>query len=447
MEAAMKANELGSELLGALLVLTASARELRHEARQSLPAAGLERLQESVNALNQAKAARPLRCPDAYIQQWQQVLAGSRDRLEPVAIPYLCWQPEIATDARFHRYLDRLRVPLRARALQGLVRSCHARWSAELAASSAVKAVRRRLERYEGANRLLCQWKSALTMILGPQGPYEVAVEMLAHLSPLTAFCQAWGVDEQSPYLLEVVRQAMEMCRAQIGRTATVRQYLLSELLAWNGWRLEDFKAESGALMLHPSALHMREALMHFVLHDHRLGDPRLPRHAENWDGIPAQACRRLLEWLAQADLIFFFDHVLGPRADPHGRKAFWLKYVPRLLRSRPLLQRDDAARLRGALAERGELSSHLGRIGGSTSAFLLDFGPLLVIEFSPPEDSCYVYERRVIDQVVPEFWMRQSFHVTQLKQSSICFDCIVYDQSWQEQLIEILDYFGIHPI
>jgi hypothetical protein len=88
-----------------------------------------------------------------------------------------------------------------------------------------------------------------------------------------------------------------------------------------------------------------------------------------------------------------------------------------------------------------------LGRIGGSTSAFLLDFGPLLVIEFSPPEDSCYVYERRVIDQVVPEFWMRQSFHVTQLKQSSICFDCIVYDQSWQEQLIEILDYFGIHPI
>jgi hypothetical protein len=244
-------------------------------------------------------------------------------------------------------------------------------------------------------------------------------------------FVRRGGVEEQSPYLLDAVRQAMQTCRAQIGPTATFRQYLLAELLAWNGWRSEDFKAEIGALMLHPSALHMREGLMRFALHDHRLGDPRLPRDAENWDGIPAQACQRLLEWFAQADLVFFCDHVLGQRADPHGRKAFRLKYVPCLLRSRPLLHRDDTARLHGALAERGELSSHFGRIGGSTSAFLLDFGPLLVIEFSPPEDACYVYERRVIDQVVPEFWMRQSFGATQLKQSSICFDRIVYDQSW----------------
>jgi hypothetical protein len=71
----------------------------------------------------------------------------------------------------------------------------------------------------------------------------------------------------------------------------------------------------------------------------------------------------------------------------------------------------------------------------------------LLVIEFSPPEDACYIYEKRVIDHVVPEFWTRQSFSVTQLKQTSLCFDCIVYDQSWQEQLTEILDYFGMHPL
>lgn len=124
-------------------------------------------------------------------------------------------------------------------------------------------------------------------MILSAQGPDEFAVEIFEHLSPLTAFCQAWGVEEQSPYVLEVVRQAMQMCRAQIGRTATVRHYLLAELLAWNGWRLEDFKAEFGALMLHPSALHIREALMRLALQDHRLGDPRLPRDAENGARFP----------------------------------------------------------------------------------------------------------------------------------------------------------------
>jgi hypothetical protein len=51
------------------------------------------------------------------------------------------------------------------------------------------------------------------------------------------------------------------------------------------------------------------------------------------------------------------------------------------------------------------------------------------------------------MDQVVPEFWMRQAFGATQLKQSAICFDRIVYDQGWQEQLTEILDYFGMHPV
>lgn len=112
----MNAKEPRSDLLGALLVLTATARELRHDARQSLPTARLEHLQETVNALSPAKATGPLRCPEAYVQQWQQFLAGSCDRLEPVAIPYLCRQPKIATDARFQRYLDRVGVRLGARA-------------------------------------------------------------------------------------------------------------------------------------------------------------------------------------------------------------------------------------------------------------------------------------------------------------------------------------------
>jgi hypothetical protein len=66
----MIAKEPGSELSGALLVLTATARELRHDTRQSLPTARLKRPQETVNALSKAKATRPLRCPEACVQQW-----------------------------------------------------------------------------------------------------------------------------------------------------------------------------------------------------------------------------------------------------------------------------------------------------------------------------------------------------------------------------------------
>ena len=58
----------------------------------------------------------------------------------------LCWHPETATDDKFQNYLKRQDHNLSFFALQGLVRSCHARWSRDFAESSVVKAVRGRLD-------------------------------------------------------------------------------------------------------------------------------------------------------------------------------------------------------------------------------------------------------------------------------------------------------------
>ena len=116
----------------------------------------------------------------------------------------------------------------------------------------------------------------------------------------------------------------------------------------WGGL-LQDFHAAIGATILHPVTTKnpgLQERLIKVVLSDTRLGDPRLPRNTKNWLRIQ-EARQRFLQWLSRADINFFFEHVLPRGKDPHGRKAFWLRYVPRVLMSRPLLNRDDEARLR----------------------------------------------------------------------------------------------------
>ena len=157
------------------------------------------------------------------------------------------------------------------------------------------------------------------------------------------------------------------------------------------------FHAAIGATISHPMAASesgFQEALSKLVLSDPRLGDPRLSRNTKNWLGM-AKPHQRFLQWLSRADMNFFFEHVLPDGQDPHRRKAFWLRYVTRVKRSRPLLNHDDEARLRAIMRSQQEKMGHFGHVRGrESSAFLLDFGEVVVIEFSQGgECLLYLYE------------------------------------------------------
>jgi hypothetical protein len=302
----MTTDQPGSQLLSGLLVLTALAREWQRAAREGLPATPFEALHRGLRELGHRRAARPLPCPDRYRQAWQAFLTGRRRGLDAHAIRHLCWHADAATDIRFLDYLDRKRVVLGPRSLQGLVHACHARWSDELAEGSAVRAVWRRVASYEGQNPLLLRWQSALPMILGAAGPAATAKAMVHRQSPIQAWCEAWGLDEGSPYVQESVRHAAQACREQIGqmgRSASLTRYLLAELLPWSGWRVEDFLEELAAIIIHPQASSIWEPLTHLVLHDPRLGDPRLPENDDRWTGIPEVARRRMIQWLSRAGI------------------------------------------------------------------------------------------------------------------------------------------------
>lgn len=451
-----------SDLLDGLRTLSDVAHDLERELRRPVvdPSQNLTNLQSAVVNLGQAKAAKSLHCPEEYVGRWMNYLENEDARLEGRAVRYLCWQPEIATSRRFQLYLDQNTVDLNARALQGLVRCCHAQWSPEFARSQAVTRVRDRMERYKGPNRVLSEWRDNSSIILGPKGAEEFGAEMTQRLETSNRHCEMWGIsDETSPYIQAAVRHATEICRNQMDRVPKIRDYLLSELLPWMGWPPDVFKQEISRTILHPATTEspeVQERVRRFILDDSRLGDPRRANENRlNWVGI-SEAERRVIEWLSQLDIVFFFESVLPKGEDPQGRKEFWLQYVPSIKKSRPLLRREDKERLQRDLREKGLKLVHAGSMDewSTASAFLLDFGPLLVIEFSETGNACYMYRKNDVDKLIPDFWTSKPFAQRKLRRRDLPHERIVHRQrksqwhsgGWEESAAQLLARFDIRP-
>jgi len=231
-------------------------------------------------------------------------------------------------------------------------------------------------------------------------------------------------------------------------QTPDLRSYLLTALLPWSGWTVQDFHAAIAATVLHPvteTTAEMPERLSKLVLADVRLGDPRLPSQAHNWRGLPPEARQRLVQWLSRADIAFFFDHVLPESKDQEERKAFWLRYVPRVLNSRPLLQEADALRLQPMLHQMPEQVVHFGAIDGPASALVLDFGAVVVVQVNELSEACYSYSKRSFDHLVPDLWRPQPCTVAELVVPNQAAK-VYYQQTWEKDVAEILTLCDIHP-
>jgi len=440
----MNSDPPGSTLLEALYGLESTAYIL-HRAAQHKYESQLERLQHVVGALGLTTTARPPRGSDEYLRDWQRYLENPQQRLTTRALRSLCWEPDIATDSRFQAYLDQNVGDLSTRMLQGLVRSCHLRWSLAFAAGAVAHCMTRRLEAYRGSHLMLARWREHAEMLLGPQGHRIFANSLLAARISIKKHCEEWALEESSQYVLEAVCHAVHVCQEKLGREEAWSTCLLTTLLSWEKWPVQDYRMVVGSTILHPITAGdraLQEALTNLVLHNIHLGDPRLPRNIKNWLGI-LEARQRFLQWLSRVDITFFFEHVLPHGTDPHGRKIFWLQYVSHVLRSRPLLNRNDERRLRRTMQTSQEQMEHWGRIYGETSAFLLDFGPLIVVEFSQRDNACYLYEKPNSNKVIADFLAPAGFTVAQLKRRDLAIR-VSHTSGWQTSLANLLARYGI---
>jgi hypothetical protein len=445
--------DLAESINGLRLALQALKAEL------ALPAISVEsrfrNLSAAIKALGQTKPARPISNADEYLKQWNEVLAGRAQNLEPRAIRSLCWSAAVALDQSFQDFLDHTQYVPNAQSLQGLICSCHARWSRELALSKSVARIRDRLNQYSGRNRLLQKWKSSASMIVGPKAHDVMAGELIKCPEGLSGFSDFWGLSIESSQLFQSAAEiASVLCLEQIDRVPQYREFLFKELMPWSGWAPNTLKNVMRRLILFPKSenTELIDAIIHRVRTDQRFGDPRHPQNHNNWIGMD-EASRRVQEWMSAADITFFFETVLPKSTDPHGRKAFWLRYVGcRGLRSRPLLSNSDKFRLRDVLSEKGTRASDFGRLlDEQTSAFILDFGPVLVIEFSAVGNACYVYEKGVAAEIVPDIWSALPFQRTDLKRKSkvATGQPIIHDRQnrWKIEMERFLARYGVRAV
>ena len=157
------------------------------------------------------------------------------------------------------------------------------------------------------------------------------------------------------------------------------------------------------------------------------------------------KARQRFIEWLSRADIVFFFDYTLPAGVDRQERRPFWLKYVHRIVRSRPLLCAEDYRRLEPQIREPKGGIGNFGRIRGTNSAFLLDFGNLCAVEFTHV-GACYVYTRAQIDNLVRDFWTTREFTEGQLKERKACVEWVAHMPRWADDLQSVLAAHGIRP-
>jgi hypothetical protein len=304
----------------------------------------------------------------------------------------------------------------------------------------------------------LLKWKQNIGTVVGVDAPLRLGEQLLRELHSIDETCAAWGLLEHSAFMQMTAAGAADSCVRRRSADLPPVSFIIDHLLGWPGWEQASFKDQLAKWILSRHAVELdelREALKRLAID--RLGDPRLPRNDNRWQGVTKEAKDEFIRWLSREDIEFFFEHVLPRGSDPHQRKDFWLRYVRAVKRSRPLLNPLDRSRLRIVQLRKSQELGHYGSVDGVTSAFLLDFGELLVIEFSVTGNACYVYRRPHAARVVPHFWTDETFSVAKafgrpgagpLKQKQSALFTLKHDpdRKWWSVMSNELAKYGIRP-
>ncbi len=263
--------------------------------------AGETHLPNLAAAVNNMGAVFPNKPPynPRYTAEWIAFASGNRKDLEPSALRYLCWEPNIATSDSFLAYLWRARLRLNSRPLAGLVRSCHALWKAGPGPYSAPGVIKDLVKQYEGPSQVILKWKSNPNAVFGALGPETLGRALITEGKKLSNLFGEWYLDPESPFARQIVERACALCRDRLDDPSmTTMRILFGELLSWGGWDIPVLRQEVEALILCAADGPTRNTLKKFVTIHRKLGDPRLPKNQANWAGISPEARDRFEGWL-----------------------------------------------------------------------------------------------------------------------------------------------------
>lgn len=441
-------------LKDALQLLHSTESHFKHKSeRQAIQFENVTfpKLTDLVDRMSAVNVARKVFCPVEYLEYWQDFLNKKINDIPARVRRFLCWEPSIGSDVRFLSYIDSRKERLSAHSLQGLVYTRHLNWSADGDQNDEIRILRKIIRNYSGRNRLIKKWQGDIDIVLSPQATSNAANKLLGQMMPIAAFTKEWGINEQTEFSVAIVSKTAAMCLDLFGRTnfdKSLISYFVTNILEWKNADLSDYKHRISATVLlenFKTDEAFQEIVIEHILGDSRLGDPRLPSNSKNWVGVSDEAQNRIRQLLSRADIVFFFDQVMTEYDDRHGRKEFWLRYIPSLKQSRPLLSRNDRSRLQGVLRREANRMMHFGITRGQQSAFMLDFGSILVIEFNGV-GACYIYGELNRKKFFKDIYANREFNDDSLKKPSYAEERLIHKGDWQWRFQNVLANYGVRP-
>jgi hypothetical protein len=386
--------------------------------------------------LKPAAPSTPPALLEEIVRKWKD---GNRD-FTSRELNQLCWHPPAGTDPQFLNFLISRRGKVTARHLHGLVYSYHSNFStmALQVQGGLGQALRGFMADYVGRNRVVNTWRGHLDLLLGADAPRRLGQEILRELQPVERKTESLLISGNTSFVKNAVAYAIDKAldvwpQSSMDQRAYLYEHLMPQA------ELSAKQQAAGRLIIkagrNPDGQYINE-VKNYVLGEKDLGDPRLPQNGPNWLGID-EAKGIFIQWLSLADITFFFELVIADAEDVHRRKAFWLNYVEEVKRSWVILNDRDYYRLR--LRQR-ELQRNLGdqTVGRfrwpSSSAFILDFGRIVVVEFSQTGNAAYVYHAQEAADFI-EFWRKYLNYHGDLKRPEKTCSCFIPGQNYKGKI------------
>jgi hypothetical protein len=357
---------------------------------------------------------------NSLIQARQAWLAcrGKLDSLDRRQIRILCWDKVTALSPAFiDALIRRDDLPRKRVWIEGIISAYFADWRSMPQAAKLETLLRNTCESFKGNSVWLANCRKFSNQIFSDRAAEFIGYQVVKSEFRIMPVLEQWSIPQANGLGPASARAAVEIAiglfledslQAKPQKVIENLKCIFEGLLSFPTLESVTFGKAIRDIILSKAAdtsTEVQSFIKEYVKKHPHLGDPRLSVNTAKWNAVGEEARRKFISWLAQDDLLFFFEHVIPDGDDPHDRKRFWLQYLDYVEDSCVALCFEDKRRIRRETFER--LSHSDISDSWDVSAFVMRFRgtkDIIVVEFSRPNNAIYIHGTETFQRVVGHF-------------------------------------------